>query len=274
VTRFGGGLLCVALGVALAGRALAAPAAGAAIPPAAGPAAPASQPAPPARLAPRLVVDFRWDLPVTLVLGLTYVTTEALGGRIAPSSCRWCDGDLNGLDTAGRRLRWERRGAADTTSDVLAYGLAPAVNLGLVSFAAVRTGGWRQAAVDDLIILQAVAGSAVLVQGVKLAAARQRPYVRDLALGAPRSNEDNVSFPSAHTALAFSLAVASGTVATLRGYRLAPWIWGAGLALATVTGYLRMAADQHYASDVIVGALTGSLVGWLVPYLLHRRVRR
>jgi membrane-associated phospholipid phosphatase len=116
--------------------------------------------------------------------------------------------------------------------------------------------------------------SSALVHGLKYAAARKRPCVRELPPGTALEGGDNLSFPSGHTALAFSLATASGTVATLRGYRSAPYVWGAGMALAAFTGYLRMAADQHYASDVVVGALVGSLVGWAVPYLLHRRIRR
>ncbi len=41
-----------------------------------------------------------------------------------------------------------------------------------------------------------------------------------------------------------------------------------GLTLAT-TGVLRIAAVKHYATDVIVGAGAGTLVGWLVP-CIHR----
>ena len=60
----------------------------------------------------------------------------------------------------------------------------------------------------------------------------------------------------------------------MRRYRLAPWIWAAGLAVAAVTAYLRIAADRHYASDVTVGAAIGSLTGFAVPYLFHNPKRR
>ena len=59
-------------------------------------------------------------------------------------------------------------------------------------------------------------------------------------------------------------------LASLRHYRLAPLVWGTGLGLATFTGYLRIAADKHYFTDVVVGAAFGSLVGFLVPYVFHR----
>ena len=48
-----------------------------------------------------------------------------------------------------------------------------------------------------------------------------------------------------------------------------PFSWAAGLPLAALTGYLRIAADRHYLSDVLVGAGAGTLFGTLVPRLLH-----
>jgi membrane-associated phospholipid phosphatase len=47
-------------------------------------------------------------------------------------------------------------------------------------------------------------------------------------------------------------------------------MWAAGLLLATTGGYLRIAADRHYATDVIGGAIVGSAVGFSVPYFGHR----
>jgi membrane-associated phospholipid phosphatase len=38
-----------------------------------------------------------------------------------------------------------------------------------------------------------------------------------------------------------------------------------------VSGYLRIAADKHYLSDVLTGALLGSAMGVAIPLLLHPR---
>ncbi len=68
-----------------------------------------------------------------------------------------------------------------------------------------------------------------------------------------------------------ALSKASGTPrASLRGYRGAPYVWALGVPLALLSGYLRIAADRHYTSDVLLGAALGSLFGGLVPWLLHR----
>jgi membrane-associated phospholipid phosphatase len=45
------------------------------------------------------------------------------------------------------------------------------------------------------------------------------------------------------------------------------WVRGGSLALAAVTGWLRVRAGRHYPTDVLAGAALGSLIGWLVPRL-------
>jgi len=272
-----GALLLVAVTLGLATGAAPAAAAAPASQPAASQPIAATHPAaavPAARSVDRLPVNWYVELPVTATLGVTYLTLEWFRGSLGPTHCRWCEPSLNRFDAAGRDVRWGNRGAADTLSSVVAFGLTPILTEGLVTWDAYRAGGWRQAAEDNLVIIEAVTASTMVVLAGKYATARQRPYVRELPAGAATGGDDNLSFPGGHTAVAFSLATASGTVATLHGYRHAPWVWGTGMALAAFTGYLRMAADKHYASDIIVGALIGSLVGWAVPYLLHYRWRR
>src|SRR5262249_18375089 len=87
---------------------------------------------------------------------------------------------------------------------------------------------------------------------------------------APPKPDDNLSFYSGHTSLAFSLAVGSGTIASMRGYPLAPVVWATGLPVALLTGYLRIGADRHYLTDVLAGALLGSAVGFVGPFVFHR----
>jgi len=81
--------------------------------------------------------------------------------------------------------------------------------------------------------------------------------------------DEHASFYSGHTSAAFAVAVSLATRASLRGDRDAWVAWAAGLPLAAATGYLRIAADRHYLSDVLAGAGAGTLFGVLVPRLLH-----
>ncbi|HSO33467.1 MAG TPA: phosphatase PAP2 family protein, partial [Labilithrix sp.] len=56
-----------------------------------------------------------------------------------------------------------------------------------------------------------------------------------------------------------------------RGYRLMPLVWATLMPLAVATGYLRIAGDKHYLSDVLTGAILGAAVGVALPLLFHGR---
>lgn len=216
------------------------------------------------------------DLTVTGVAMAWWLGSELARGELAPATCRWCDPP--GFDTSVRnQLRWHNTGAADTASYVLAVA-QPVMILTLDVLAAGKDGQPGDAWIDALLIAEATSVAMALNQIVKFAVGRERPFVHALPDAdkpfTARPSDNNLSFYSAHTALTFALATSAGTIASMRRYRIAPWIWTAGIAVAAVTGYLRIAADRHYASDVVVGAVVGSLTGAAVPYFFHgpRRV--
>jgi membrane-associated phospholipid phosphatase len=142
---------------------------------------------------------------------------------------------------------------------------------------AARAAGDVSAGWVDAIIVAEAAGIAMDVnQVVKFAVARQRPFVHYGASGDPGRKpdpDDNVSFYSGHTTFTFAVAAAAGTVSSMRGYESAPWVWGVGMTLAATTGYLRIAGDKHYLTDVLVGAGTGIAAGIALPRLLHPKER-
>lgn len=73
---------------------------------------------------------------------------------------------------------------------------------------------------------------------------------------------NNLSFPSGHTAIAF-------TNAALLYYEYKDsnlWYASSGFLFATVTGMLRIANNKHYTSDVLTGAGIGMASGILVSY--------
>ncbi|HYU15025.1 MAG TPA: phosphatase PAP2 family protein [Candidatus Acidoferrum sp.] len=204
--------------------------------------------------------------------GAVWFTSAVLvKSRIAPSECRWCES--NWFDDDLRSLRWSDRHAADLTSDVLSFAVAPAAAGALVALAAARDGRAEEIWLDSSIVAEALVASALAGEVLKVATARERPFVHDLPpagkSNTPQPDENNLSFVSSHAATSFALAVASGTVATLRRRRLAPIVWATGLTLAAATSYLRLAADEHYATDVLGGAAIGAAIGLAVP-LLHR----
>jgi membrane-associated phospholipid phosphatase len=162
-----------------------------------------------------------------------------------------------------------RRG--DRLSD-LSLSLAIAVPIGVlaVSHDDFDKGFGR----DVLIVCEATTISGALTQGAKYALRRERPWAH--FADAPPGEElgsagSNLSFFSGHASTAFAVVASSGAIASMRGDRAAPWIWGTGLGLAATTGYLRIAADRHYLTDVVAGAVVGTAVGLAVPHLLHKK---
>lgn len=213
----------------------------------------------------------RLDLPVTLGVtagaGALALLGVALEGDLAARACRSCE--PNPFDRWVRgELRWRDTVAARLGSDVLA-GAVPLGAAAALALSGWRAGGSRAAFEDLAVAAEAFSIALLATEVVKLAAGRQRPYA--WADPAARDADANLSFWSGHTAATFAAASAAGTVARLRGYRSWPWILGIGLAGATATGWLRIAADRHWATDVLVGAAVGSAAGFGLPMLLHGR---
>jgi len=216
---------------------------------------------------------------VTIAGALTWLSSAALAGVLAPDNCRWCDrnpdgtDDLNGFDRSARNaLRWKNTSTANTLSGVFSYGLAPLVGTGIAAVVAHHDDRLNELPIDILIVAEATVITGNLTELSKYSFARERPFVH---YRSPAEREaksaagDNLSFFSGHSAVAFSLATAAGTVASMRKHRWAPAMWIAGMTFATTGAYLRIAADRHYATDVITGALVGGGIGFGVPYLFH-----
>jgi membrane-associated phospholipid phosphatase len=182
-------------------------------------------------------------------------------------SCRWCH--PTAVDVAVRdALRWDNTPPANTLSNVAAYGVVPAVSVGLVLAGTLEEPSVA-AVIDDVApILEAVTITQWVTSAIKIGVGRERP---DAHFDTP-SSEQNLSFPSGHTSSAVSIAVSAAVVARMRHYRSETGLWIGGALLAASVGYLRIAADRHYATDVLTGAAIGASVGLTVPYLMRRDV--
>jgi membrane-associated phospholipid phosphatase len=247
------------------------------------PSLPSDPPPPSSTATPR--VQLRSNLAVDLtVTGVLAASLIAWGVAIKPNlrapSCTICDGSngkVNAIDDAFRTtFKHGSSEPAGLVSDIFAYGLAPATGIGLAIAVPMHDGRGNEAPENILLIVEASLAFAVMQQGLTALVPRERPYVH--AQPSPE-HESSLqrhsaleSFPAGHNGSAFAIAAAGGTVATMRGYRLAPLVWIAGGAIAFVTTYLRMAADRHYFTDLTVGAALGIGTGIAIPLLFHRPV--
>jgi membrane-associated phospholipid phosphatase len=201
---------------------------------------------------------------------------------IKPSSHPWTTSNVfdESIRNVLRASSQSTRDAVSTTTDVIlgAGVLFPVVVDALI-------GGWAVGKSRDVAFqMTEIDAEAYLLTGLvstltSALTSRERPYGRDCP--APpaaqsadcSSNTRYHSFFSGHASLAFTSA---GLTCSHHAYLP---LFGGGapdviacvgtMAAAATTSTLRIVADRHYASDVLVGAAVGSLSGFMVPWALH-----
>lgn len=214
-------------------------------------------------------------VPLTLGLGAAYFLAEApFKAPLSRDTCRWC-GPVGFDDGVRSGLVWDDTDRAAAISDAAGFVTAPLFALagvGLVAHLDDRRASWFD---DGLIIAESAAVAGIFNYVIKASVARERPFVHQLPpdqkAGTEHPQDNNQSFYSGHSTLTMSLAVSAGTVASLRGYRHAGVLYGGGIALSLTTGYLRIAADKHWSSDILTGWLIGAAIGYAVPRFVHTR---
>ena len=110
-------------------------------------------------------------------------------------------------------------------------------------------------------------------------AGRERPFGR-LCVGEKKDSPECKaggryrSFFSGHTTMSFtgaSLVCTTHIHEPIYGKPGDAIACGAALGAAATVGTMRIVADKHYATDVLLGATTGMIVGFGMPWVLHYR---
>lgn len=140
----------------------------------------------------------------------------------------------------------------------------PFVGLGLTAGTALvgALTGHEDVKQIGIVALKALFAAELATGFLKVTVGRGRPdYTSDPDEFRPFTfNRDQFSYPSGHTAHAFSLA----TVLTRRFGPTNPWVPYTVYGFATATAVSRVLERRHWVTDVVAGAAIGTLAGRLV----------
>ena len=168
-----------------------------------------------------------------------------------------------------------QRNQSPATSEISKYGLEPWGSgiylIPLVGGMYIYGLAWHNPESETAALLT---GKAMVIAGgftwlFKGITGRHRPN-QDMPANpalweGPFNNFKYVSFPSGHTALAFSAAAVLSSY-----YHDKTWVAVTSFSLATLVGISRIYDDKHWASDVFGGAVLGFAIGKLV-YNNHQK---
>jgi membrane-associated phospholipid phosphatase len=257
-------------------------------------------PAPPARQ-PRLVNTpplVSTDAPPALIWEwpkfstADYVVTLSgaaltLSAAIVKPRAQHSLGGPVGFDSDVRKaLRAERLSLRYDFRDASDVGLSLAVTWPFVADA--LTAAWwyrgsREAAQEmALIDLEALAITGALQGATNVLVSRERPFGQGCGEGELpgdaidcRGSFHYRSFFSGHSAFSFTGAALICMHHLENELLGGPWdaiSCAGGYAVAATTATFRVVADVHYASDVLLGATVGTLVGYSVPLFHYRKL--
>lgn len=203
-------------------------------------------------------------------------------GLVTPLPHHWVGGILfddavrNALEIRPTNIG-DRYTARDTSDVLLSFAVTSPIFFDSMLTAWYQRRSPEIALQMALIDAEAFAIAGALQETTTALVSRQRPYVSDCGKGLPADTLDctnpgqDRSFFSGHATLSFT---AAGLTCE---HHLTLRLFGGGakdvltcigaLVVAGATATLRVMSDQHYATDVLAGALVGSAVGLGVPAL-------
>jgi membrane-associated phospholipid phosphatase len=215
---------------------------------------------------PRTIYRASWaDVAAVSATGVVALLPGVLGLPKGPPSCAPCDpSGLPGIDrwVVGRNSALDRNG-----STVLLLGVG-----GVATYWSAHDQSSAEARGNLAVLANAISWTSASTQWLKVLVRRKRPVLYTSGAVAAATAADNQrSFPSGHTSVAFAVATSYLVMANREHLphrtRNAMLLYGG----ATGVGVLRMTAGSHFTTDVLAGAALGAGIGWLVA-TVHPRL--
>lgn len=192
--------------------------------------------------------DLKYLLGATALIGAAYAGDRSVERRFSQRNLQ---------DNHGLRETLNAAGALGDPGTI--------VFSAVVYFSGIATHS-RSVAALGMYTGEAVVLGGVVSETLKGLAGRARPKidttrVRDFQFGRGFSNDDYGSFPSAETTIAFAAATASSLYVRREWPSAAHIVTPVAYTAATLVGVSRIYKNEHWASDVVTGAVIGSLAG-------------
>ena len=215
---------------------------------------------------------YTYDLPKDIILGSVSLGLTVSSLFIKRSANAVSENDIfsrDNVNTFDRGLMFEYNKPIDILSNITVYTF---IAMPVLSLA----GNFKDA--NAWITYGVMYGESLLFvfgtcEFFKNTILRYRPY--NYFGDVPAGNESDYfkSFPSRHTAFAF-MSAGFVTSTFFAEYPGSPWkvpLCAAAYSLAAGAGVCRIFSGSHFASDVLAGAVIGSLYGYLIPRLHLRK---
>lgn len=181
--------------------------------------------------------------------------------------------DINSFDQSATK-QWNT--SLDNASNIFKYGIAATPCLLIIP--QVSNKQFQNSFIYASMYFETALFTLGVTNLTKSLSNRTRPYLYnpeiDQAYKEDVIKTENVydSFYSGHTAISFATAVfLSKTYTDIYGKNT--WskvIWASSLSVATTVGFMRYKSGQHFPTDIITGAIIGSVIGYTIP-LLHKK---
>jgi membrane-associated phospholipid phosphatase len=217
-------------------------------------------------------LTYKFDAPLATAgvgLNLAYFLLDRKSEALQPAFISTLDrSNINAFDRSAA-YNWSRPAAKG--SDVLMIGAMAAPSL-LFFDKNIRNDYYK----IGTIWAQTMALNTGVTNLTKVLVKRTRPYVYNP--NAPEhyklERDARYSFFSGHTSVTASMSFMTAKIFSdyNPSSKALPYVWTTAAVVPATVAFLRWRAGKHYASDVIVGYLTGAAIGFLVPHL-HKIIR-
>lgn len=216
-------------------------------------------------------------LPVSVSAPVSWEDARRLGAFTLAAAATML-GDRDGQRLMQRRWVQDSPTLSSTADVFNAYG-SPGVFAGSILLYAA---GWATDRPDvarfGMRAGESIALSGMLTGGIKGFAGRARPYASrgepgDFRLMSGVNDGARQSFPSGHTTAVFAFAAVMERELRRSHPKMARWAGPSLYAAAALTGLARMHSDDHWASDVVMGAGIGTVSGLMVARFHAARPR-